>query len=213
MTKIDDLIETLVSDLAPIGRQALRLRLACVIVLGITGAVVALLTSLPFRPHLHHVTLAAFWVKFLYTASLMAVTIVALDRVARPEGSIVALVRVSVVAFSIMLLLSLAQIGTSPVTSYLGLIFGYSASFCPFLILAFGLPAFVANMWFLRRAAPMDPGIAGFVAGACGGAIGGWVYSLACIENGMPFIAIWYTLGVLLSGLLGTLVGKLVLHW
>ncbi|AYG75379.1 DUF1109 family protein (plasmid) [Rhizobium sp. CCGE532] len=83
----------------------------------------------------------------------------------------------------------------------------------PFLIAAFGIPAFGANIWFLRQAAPTQPRLAGFIAGACAGATGAWVYSWACIENGIPFITIWYTLGILLSGLLGCLFGRILLRW
>ncbi|MDR6903733.1 DUF1109 domain-containing protein [Rhizobium miluonense] len=213
MTKNDEFIEALVSDLTPVRRHALRRRLALTIVVGVIGAAAALLISLSFRPHLHHVTVTAFWVKFLYTAVLMSATIVALDRVARPGGAIRSMVLVLVVAFSIVVLLAVAQLTLSPVSSYPGLIIGYSASFCPFLIVAFGIPAFCANMWFLRRAAPTRPALAGFVAGACAGGVGGWVYSWACVENGIPFIAIWYTLGILLSGVVGSLVGKVSLRW
>ncbi len=213
MTKNDELIEALVSDLTPVRHHALRVRLALTIIVGVIGAAIALLISLSFRPHLHHVTVAAFWVKFLYTAVLLSATIVALERVARPEGSIGSMARVPVVAFGIVALLAIAQLGLSPASSYPGLIIGYSASFCPFLIVAFGIPAFCANMWFLRRAAPTRPALAGFVAGACAGGVGGWVYSWACVENGIPFIAIWYTLGILLSGLAGSLVGKFSLRW
>lgn len=213
MTKIDELIETLVSDLTPVHSQALRVRLACAIIVGVIGAAVVLLASFAFRQQLHHVTVAAFWVKFLYTAGLMGTTIIALDRIARPDGSIGSMIRVSAAAFSIIVLLSIAQLVLSPVSSYPGLIFGYSMALCPFLIVGFGIPAFCANMWFLSRAAPMDSGLAGFVAGACAGAIGAWVYSWACIENGIPFIAIWYTFGILLSGLSGSFVGKFSLRW
>ena len=88
MTKNDEFIEALVSDLTPVRHHALRVRLALTIIVGVIGAAIALLISLSFRPHLHHVTVAAFLVKFLYTAVLMSATIVALERVARPEGSI-----------------------------------------------------------------------------------------------------------------------------
>ena len=213
MTKNDEFIEALVSDLTPVRRHALRMRLALAIVVGVIGAALALLISIPFRPHLHQVTVAAFWVKFLYTVILMSATIVALERVARPDGSIGNMVRVPGAAFGIVVLLAIAQLGLSPASSYPGLIVGYSASFCPFLIVAFGIPAFCANMWFLRRAAPTRPALAGFVAGACAGGVGGWVYSWACVENGIPFIAIWYTLGILLSGVIGSLVGKVSLRW
>lgn len=213
MTKNDELIEALVSELTPVSPHALRKRLAFAVGIGVLGAAIVLFVSIALRPHLHQVTVAAFWVKFLYTAALMAATVVALDRVARPEGSIGGMVRLSFAAIAIVILLAIVQLVLSPVSSYHGLIIGYSASFCPFLIVAFGIPAFCANMWFLRRAAPMEPGLAGFVAGACASAIGGWVYSWACVENGIPFIAIWYTFGIVIGGLLGSLVGKFSLRW
>ncbi len=213
MTNDEELIDRLVKDLAPVGRHALRMRLAYVVMIGLAGAVVALAVSFAFRPNGHHVTFAAFWVKFLYTAGLMGATIVALERIARPDGSIGSLVRISVAAFGLIVLLSVVQLSLSPVSSYSGLILGHTAILCPFLILGFGMPAFFANMWFLNRAAPLDPQLAGFVAGACAGAVGGWVYSWACNENGVPFIAIWYTFGIVLSGLLGGVVGRFMLRW
>ena len=123
------------------------------------------------------------------------------------------MMRVALAAIAIIAIVALAQLAQSPMAEYPRLIFGFSALICPFLIALFGLPAFFANLWFLRRAAPMNPGLGGFVAGACAGATGGWVYSWACVENGMPFIAIWYTLGILLSGGLGSLVGRFGLRW
>ncbi|MBA8840829.1 NrsF family protein, partial [Ochrobactrum sp. RH2CCR150] len=45
------------------------------------------------------------------------------------------------------------------------------------------------------------------------GAVGVLIYSLHCPESGMPFIAIWYTLGIAISGLLGMIGGRVVLHW
>lgn len=213
MPKINDLIETLVTDLTPLNRHALRLRLASAVVVGTMGAAVALLLSLVLRSHPHHATGAAFLVKFFYTAGLAGAAVIALERIARPDGAIGGMVRVSGAVFAVVVLMSIAQLMLSPLASYPGLIFGYSMIFCPFLIVAFGIPAFCANMWFLRQSAPTNPHLAGFVAGACAGAIGAWVYSLACIESGIPFIAMWYTLGIALSGLLGSVVGKFTLRW
>ncbi len=213
MTKTDDLIDDLARDLTPVRQHALRLRLATAFGVGLVGATLVLLASLAFRQHQHHVTEAAFWVKFLYMAMMMTAAIVALEHVARPDGSLKQTTRVALAAIGVVAILAIVQLAQSPTTAYPGLIFGFSALICPFLIALFGLPAFFANMWFLRRGAPMNPGLAGFVAGACAGATGGWVYSWACVENGMPFIAIWYTSGVLLSGIAGALVGQFRLRW
>ena len=213
MTRTDNLIDTLVSDLTPVRPHALRLRLAAIVAIGVVGAAFALIASLGLRSGVHHVTTVAFLVKFSYTAILMSSLVIALDRVARPEGSVVAMIWTAVTTIVITAILGVVQLIISPTESYPGLILGFSALICPFLIFGFSLPAFLANIWFLRRAAPMDAGLAGFVAGACAGATGAWVYSWACTENGIPFIAIWYTVGILLSAVLGLFVGRLSLRW
>jgi hypothetical protein len=50
-------------------------------------------------------------------------------------------------------------------------------------------------------------------AGLFAGATGAWIYSFSCNERSLVFVAIWYTLGIMLSGLLGALAGPRVLRW
>src|SRR5436305_1310905 len=45
------------------------------------------------------------------------------------------------------------------------------------------------------------------------GAAGALVYSFHCDEFAVPFLAIWYTLGIALAGGLGAGAAKLVLRW
>jgi hypothetical protein len=213
MTKIDNLIEELVGDLSPIGRYRFKRRLGLVIVVGVIGAASGLLVSFGYRSQPHEVTAFAFWIKFVYSAAMMAVTIVALYRVGRPDGTIGGAIFACLTTLSVVSLLAIVQLIMSPASSYEELILGRTAPFCSVVIVAFGLPAFAANMWFLRRAAPINPSLAGFVAGACAGAVGAWVYSWACNEDGIAFIAIWYTVGIAASGALGSLIGARTLRW
>ena len=53
----------------------------------------------------------------------------------------------------------------------------------------------------------------GFAAGIFAGAIGALGYSLACPEASMAFVAVWYTLGIALTGAAGALVGPWALRW
>ncbi|MEY3253450.1 MAG: hypothetical protein RL227_2423, partial [Pseudomonadota bacterium] len=79
--------------------------------------------------------------------------------------------------------------------------------------LGLSLPALAAAMWALRGLAPTHPAQAGAAAGLFAGALGAFGYSLACDELALPFIAAWYTLGVLLTAGLGALLGPRVLRW
>ncbi len=93
------------------------------------------------------------------------------------------------------------------------LIMGISYWFCPLIILASGTPLMVAAFWFLRRSAPTYLGLAGFIAGMTAGSIGAWVYSWGCIENGLTFVALWYTLGIGLCRVIGSILGGSLLRW
>ncbi len=55
--------------------------------------------------------------------------------------------------------------------------------------------------------------LAGAVAGVLAGAIGTFVYAFHCNESAMPFVAIWYTLGIAAVGVLGALLGRVTLRW
>jgi hypothetical protein len=55
------------------------------------------------------------------------------------------------------------------------------------------------------RASVRDVWLAGAAAAA--------LYALHCNENAAAFVVSWYTIGILLPGLVGTLIGPRVLHW
>ncbi|MDG8172283.1 NrsF family protein, partial [Streptococcus pneumoniae] len=81
------------------------------------------------------------------------------------------------VIFVAMAVIALVQLGFAVPGTYRTLILGSSALRCPFLIVAFALPLFIANFSVLRRSAPADPRLAGFASGIAAGAAGAWVYS------------------------------------
>ena len=45
------------------------------------------------------------------------------------------------------------------------------------------------------------------------GGTGAWVYSFACDEAGMMFLALWYTLGIVIAGAFGAVLGRFLLRW
>ena len=70
----------------------------------------------------------------------------------------------------------------------------------------------VGAFWVLRGLAPTRLTVAGAAAGLAAGAIASLVYSFHCDESAMPFIAVWYTLGILIPGLIGAIAGRFVLR-
>ncbi|WP_199262749.1 NrsF family protein, partial [Paracoccus binzhouensis] len=107
-------------------------------------------------------------------------------------------------------LLALAE---APAASRRELVLGRTALVCPFLIAMVSMPVLAGLLAVLRRLAPTRPLAAGAAAGLLGGAAGTMVYALHCPETGLPFVALWYTAGILLTTLLGAGLGKFCLRW
>jgi hypothetical protein len=68
-------------------------------------------------------------------------------------------------------------------------------------------------LFAVRRLAPTQPMRAGAAAGLLAGATGAWIYAFHCDEYAVPFLALWYTLGILIAGAAGALLGRRLLRW
>ncbi|MGO7690268.1 NrsF family protein, partial [Rhizobium ruizarguesonis] len=125
----------------------------------------------------------------------------------RPDGSEGRFFGTAAAIILALAVMAVIQLALSPAASYPVLVLGSSALHCPLLIFAFAMPIMIANTWVLRGGAPSKLGITGFIAGIAAGAFCAWVYSWFCTENGMPFVTLWYSLGILLTGAIGALLG------
>lgn len=213
MRKTDDIIDRLAGDLKPVPAFALERRLTLAVLAGIVVSLLLLLFILGMRGDMGGaMTEVGFWIKSAYNA-LLAVAAFCCQTSCparwRERPSFVWLA----VIFVAMAAIALVQLGFALPGNYGALIMGSSALHCPFLIIAFALPIFLANFSVLKRSAPADPTLAGFVAGIAAGAAGAWVYSWFCTENGMAFVLIWYSLGILLTGFIGAFAGARLLRW
>ena len=214
MTQTDDLIDSLTKDLRPVPRHAFVRLLIVAIVPGLIVSGLVLLFGFGLRRDiLHAFAMPVFWAKSVYPALLAISGFYALSRLARPDGSAGHSGWVAAMVFSLMLGLAWLQLAASAPEDHRALILGRSALFCPWLVLIFASPVLAGNVWFLRRMAPTRPMLAGFVAGLAAGAAGAWVYSWFCNENGLAFVAIWYTLGIVLTGLVGAGLGRRLPRW
>ena len=214
MSKPDDLIESLVRDLKPMPAHALERRMAALVLPALGLSLLVMLVFFGFRVDMAHaLSLPVFWIKSAYNALLAILAFVAIRRLSRPDGDAGGIFAGFGLVVAAMAIVAGIQLAVSPTESYRVLIMGRSALHCPFLILGFALPVLYANFSLLRKSAPVDLRLAGFVAGLAAGAAGAWVYSWFCTENGMPFVLLWYSLGILLVGLIGALAGPRLLRW
>lgn len=90
---------------------------------------------------------------------------------------------------------------------------GDSWSTCSWSVLVLSLPGLACVLSAVRGMAPTRPFAAGFAAGLFAGALGAFGYSLSCPEVSPAFVALWYSLGIGLSGIVGALLGPRLLRW
>ena len=210
----DNLIQRLTADLKPAPSGYVVRRLMLAITLGGLVALIGMLAMIGPRPDmLSALGSWMFWIKLAYTGAIGLVAMWAVERLSRPAVSArrrLIWIALPVAAMSLMALVRLAT--TAPQLRH-ELMMGASADTCPWRILATSAPIFLGLIWAMRGLAPTRPGAAGAVAGLAAGGIGAAIYALHCPETAAPFVAIWYSLGIVGAGLIGWLVGPRLLRW
>jgi hypothetical protein len=210
----EDVIDSLVRDLKPVPRHALERRFAFTILPALAVSLLLMLIVLGLRTDMAQaLMLPVFWIKSAYNALLAIAAFAAVYRLSRPDGSEGHFFGIAAAIILALAVMAVIQLALSPAASYPVLMLGSSALHCPLLIFAFAMPILIANTWVLRGGAPSNLGTTGFIAGIAAGASGAWVYSWFCTENGLPFVTLWYSLGILLTGAIGALLGPRLLRW
>jgi hypothetical protein len=153
------------------------------------------------------------WIKLAYALALAAAAAVLAARLARPVARLQAPRAAVTVVIATMGLLGAAVLANTPPEDRLASVLGQTWWVCPWLLMAFSLPSLAGLLWAVKGLAPTHLQQAGFACGLLAGALGAAGYALACPESSVTFVAIWYTLGIGLTALLGLFLGPRVLRW
>lgn len=208
----DQLMDMLARNAGAAPRAVVARRLAPVVLLGLLCSA-ALAWGLMGLLPAEELRAPATWVKLGYAAALAVAGALLTSRLARP------LARVSVPrwlvrgAMGAMLLVGAVALGLTPAEDRLGALLGQTWLLCPWTLMAFSLPALAGILWALRGLAPTRPNQAGWAGGLLAGALGAMGYALACPESSSAFVAIWYTLGIVMTAGIGRWIGPRVLRW
>ncbi|MDQ0513316.1 NrsF family protein [Ancylobacter amanitiformis] len=90
---------------------------------------------------------------------------------------------------------------------------GHNAAFCLRTIPMLAAGPLLCLLFVLRRGAPTHPGRTGAWAGLAAGAIGATWYAAHCPDDSPLFVAVWYSLGILMMTLAGYVSGRHLLRW
>ena len=209
-----ELIDEISKDVGAAPRRLVERRLAIGGGAGLLVSFAAMLVWLGIRPDIHDaIGTGWFWLKFAYTLLLgccMSAAVIQLSRPGSPakRPALWALLVVASIAA-----LALMQLAWTDSASMRALVVGKSASKCPGIIIILSLPLLGGLVWAVRGLAPTRLATAGFAIGLLSGAVAAFIYSFHCDEVAIPFLAIWYTLGIVAAGLIGAVVGRPALRW
>lgn len=170
--------------------------------------------TLGLRPDLDQATQTAmFWTKLAYPLTLGGVAIWALERLSRPLTPAGRRVVWLVAPVALVLALCVGQLEQAPTARRLPLLMGGTAAVCPWRILVFSTPPFLALVWAVRGLAPTSIRFTGAILGVCAGGFGAAAYALSCTETTAPFLATWYSLGIIGVAAIGSLSAPWALRW
>jgi hypothetical protein len=210
----DELIDRLTTGLRPVGRYLVPLWLVIAVAVGCALALVAMILWIRLRPDFPRAFGdVIFWTKLSYGLLISAAGFWAAERMSRPGGSAGrAVMALALIVVACALLAAGQFAGASPARAR-QLIVGSTALVCPWYIVALSVPILAATLLAMRWLAPTRPTLGGLAAGLLSGGAAAVIYSLHCTESGLPFLAIWYTLGIAITAALGGIVGRWVLRW
>ena len=194
---------------APIGRRLLAasgsgLLLALVVVLALLGI------RPDFAAALH---LPMFWCKLVVPLAVAALAFVVTRRLARPGVHAGAAPVLGAVLLALLWAAAALDVANAPAAERGALVLGASALPCVVTISLLALPLLFGLFAALRSLAPTRLAAAGAAAGALAGGLAAAAYALHCDETALPFLAVWYVLGMAVPAIAGALLAPRLLRW
>lgn len=210
----DDLIASLSADTRPVRHTNGARRVAGALLAGGIVSLIAIDLALgaPLRA-IAATGVMAFAFKLSYAVALTVVASILLLVSGRPGQRIGMRWTWLLVPIAVVCIASAMELAQMPAAGRLPLVFGTTWQTCLAATVLMSIPVYVALLWALRRFAPTRLSAAGFLAGLTSGAMASVIYALYCPETSASFMLAWYTLAIVISGLLGAAAGRRLLRW
>jgi hypothetical protein len=155
----------------------------------------------------------SFLVKISYVTLFFVIAFISLNAVARPGAETETHIWRLVLPVVVISCIAVPSVWSASPELRESLIFSQTWSVCAVLIALLSSPVFAFALWAMKELAPTNLRLAGSVAGLFSGAAGALVYCIHCPEVAVPFVAIWYTLGMMIPMIFGYVLGPRLLRW
>ncbi|MFZ5617943.1 MAG: NrsF family protein [Pseudomonadota bacterium] len=212
--KTQELIRRLAEEAAPVPRHALHRRFAIGLGFGAAAAFAAVASVYGVRPDIATAfATTPMLIKSGLTLSLAVGSGIAALHLAHPEARLTRRSWIIVLPILIGGAIAAVEISSAPQSAWPSMVMGQSAPQCLARVALVSIPLFAGLVWSFRKFAPTDLRAAGAALGGLSGALAAFLYALHCRESAAVFIALWYSLGVVLMALAGAALGPRLLRW
>ena len=212
--KTDDLIAMLSADVAPVDHRWTTRSLATAVALGAAATLILVIVALGVRAHL---TDAGVFVPLLLKIGVLIAVLVPasvyLARVVRPGGERGTPLGLVALPFVGVVLLAAVSLGFAPRAHWDRMVMGDQWVECLVSIPLIAIVPFAVIVWVVRRSAPTDLRRAGALVGLVAGCVSAVGYALHCVDDTVPFVALWYGGTIALCTLAGWALGPRLLRW
>jgi hypothetical protein len=209
--KTDDLIRSLALDDRP------RVPLARALVYGFLPGMVLSLAfywyALGMRPHLFDIMSLRIAFKIIFPIAVFACAGPLALQLARPVSNSRPLVMILLALLGVLAIAVGIELLVLPPDLWRVRLIGHNARFCMTVIPLMSAAPLVGTLIALHRGAPSNPGLAGAIAGLFAGAFAAALYATHCPDDSPLFVAVWYTLAILIVMTVGALAGSRFLRW
>jgi hypothetical protein len=212
--KTDDLIAMLSTNTETVDRKLVVRKVCIALVAGALVAIGSALVGLGLRADLTTAHALIFLVtKLAFAVALVGVAAIYLTRLTRPGGELRAPAILAVVPFVVIASLAGISLGAAPNSHWDKMTVGDEWLECLLSIPIIAIAPFAIIIWAVRQAAPTDLVRAGSLAGLISGGVSAMAYSLHCVDDSLPFVAVWYSGTIVLCTLAGAMLGPRLLRW
>lgn len=210
--KTNDLIDLLAKDTAP--QWPLRALYATALACGVLIAGALFFATVGPRPDIAGAAeTVRFLLKFALTLTLAAGAVGVTWALARPAAEVGVWRWVVVAAVAMAGLAVVAELFVLPPSDWMTKMVGRNAAFCLRTIPFLAVGPLICLLLVLRQGAPTRPGPTGAFAGLAAGAIGATYYAAHCPDDSPLFVAVWYSLAIVATTLVGYVAGRSLLRW
>jgi hypothetical protein len=144
---------------------------------------------------------------------VVILTSIALTKLARPGGERRTPIALVALPFVAIILLAAISLASAPSSHWERMVVGDQWLECLISIPIIAIVPFAAIIWAVRAMAPTDLRRAGALAGLAAGGVSATAYAFHCMDDSLPFVALWYGGTIALCTLAGAVLGPRLLRW